>query len=159
MGKRRVHVIVVRKPVSFALLLLVTAALVALLYFLSGKAYAAETNPVRDALARLLGSRRVALSRDALLAMLMPVLGNILLFLPWGFLAFVVFDREPRRPLRTYVMTLVAAIVFSAALYLWQSFLPTRVTSVTDAAANAAGALAGAFMAHARRRLLVRFDF
>jgi VanZ family protein len=42
---------------------------------------------------------------------------------------------------------------------LWQQFLPTRVTSLSDALANAAGALAGAALGHARKSVRVRFDF
>jgi len=41
----------------------------------------------------------------------------------------------------------------------WQEFLPTRVTSPPDALANAAGALAGAALGHARKDVRVRFDF
>lgn len=159
MGKRHVHVIVVRKWVTLVLLALTTAAMAALIYFLSGKAYAADTHPIRELLARLLGSGRAHVSRDALLAFLMPVLGNVLLFVPWGFLAFVALDTPSRRRRVTYTLTLFAAVVFAAAMYLWQQVLPTRVTALPDAIANGAGALAGAALGHARKGVRIRFDF
>ena len=158
MGKRQVYVIRVRKTVTLALLLLTTAAICGLLYLLSGKAYAADTHPLRVLLARLLGSHRVSVSPDALLAFLMPVIANILLFVPWGFLTFVMIDAPSRRRSLTYAMTVIGAIVFAAGLNLWQQFLPTRVTTLLDTVANGVGALAGAALGHARKGVYVRFE-
>ncbi len=158
MGKRQVHVIVVPKPVTYALLVVTMAAMAGLLYLLSGKAYAADTHPVREILARLLGSSRGPVSRDALLAFLMPVIANMLLFVPWGFLAFVAVDSPSRARGVTYAITIVAAVVFAAAMFVWQQYLPTRVTSLADTVANGAGALAGAALGHARKGVRVRFE-
>ncbi len=158
MGKRHVYVIAVRKPVTFALLVLTMAAMASLLYLLSGKAYAADTHPIREILAGLLGSRRGPVPRDAVLAFLMPVIANILLFVPWGFLAFVALDSPSRRRSVTYAITVVAALVFATAMYVWQLYLPTRVTSLADTMANGAGALAGAALGHARKGVRVRFE-
>ncbi len=158
MGRRQVHVIRVRAPVTFALLVLTTAAIVALIYFLSGKAYAAETHPIREILARLLGSGRGPVSRDALLAFLMPVIGNVLLFVPWGVLAFLALDGRMRSRRSAYIATVAGAVVFSAAIVLWQQTLPTRVTSLPDTIANGIGALAGAALGHARKGVHVRFE-
>ena len=156
MGKRIVHVIPVRKPVTIALLLLTTAAMTALVYFLSGKAYAADTHPFRELLARLLGSQR-PLSRDAALAFLMPVIANVLLFVPWGFFAFLALDTASRPRKWTYAITFVAALLFAVAIYFWQQALPTRVTSLNDTFSNAFGALGGAALGHARKSVRVRF--
>ncbi|HYO77209.1 MAG TPA: VanZ family protein [Thermoanaerobaculia bacterium] len=158
MGKRQVRVIVVRKPVTFVLLVLTMAAMAGLLYLLSGKAYAADTHPAREMLARLLGSSRGPVSRSAVLAFLMPVIANVLLFVPWGFLAFVALDSPWRKRVATYLITLVAAVVFATCMYVWQLYLPTRVTSLPDTVANGAGALAGAALGHARKGIRVRFD-
>jgi len=158
MGRRQVHVIRVRPPVTFALLVLTTAAMVALIYFLSGKAYAAETHPIRELLARLLGSGSGPVSRDALLAFLMPVIGNAMLFVPWGFLAFLALDGRMESRRATYVMTIVGALVFSSAMILWQQTLPTRVTSLPDLFANGVGALAGAALGHTRKGVHVHFE-
>lgn len=158
MGRRQVHVIRVRAPVTFALLVLTTAAIAALIYFLSGKAYAAETHPIREILARLLGSGRGPVSRDALLAFLMPVIGNVMLFMPWGFLAFLALDGRMQSRRAAYFTTVAGAVVFSAAMVLWQQTLPTRVTSMPDTFANGVGALAGAALGHARKGVYVQFE-
>jgi VanZ family protein len=159
MGRRQVHVIRVRTPVTLALLVLVTAAIAALIYFLSGKAYAAETHPIREILARLLGSSRGPVSRGTVLAFLMPIIANILLFVPWGSLLFLVLDgRLPSRRW-AYAVTVIGAVAFAAGLLVWQQFLPTRVTSLPDMVANGLGALAGAALGHTRKGVHVRFDF
>ena len=158
MGRRQVHIIRVRPPVTIALLALVTAALIALIWFLSGKAYAAETHPMRELLARLLGSGSGPVSRDAVLAFLMPVLGNILLFVPWGFLMFLALDGRTRTRKVAYFATVIGAVIFATAMVLWQATLPTRVTSLPDTIANALGALAGAALGHARKTVHVQFD-
>jgi len=158
MGKRQVHVIPVRKPVTYALLLLTTGLMATLLFLLSGRAYASDRNPLWDLTASLLGAG-APVSRSALLAFLMPVIAHTLLFLPWGFLAFVAID-TPGRPRRTtYLMTVAGALIVAGALFLWQRSLPTRVTSTTDAFANAAGALAGAALGHMRKGVRIRFEF
>jgi glycopeptide antibiotics resistance protein len=156
MGKRQVHVVPVRKPVTIALLLLTTAVMAALIYSLSGKAYAADAHPFRELLARLFSSHR-PLSRHMALAFLMPVVMNVLLFVPWGFFAFLALDAPPRPRKWTYTMVFLAALLFAAAIYLWQQSLPTRVTSLNDTLSNACGALAGAALGHARKSVRVRF--
>ncbi|HEX8154591.1 MAG TPA: VanZ family protein [Thermoanaerobaculia bacterium] len=157
MGKREVRVIVVSKVATAALWIVVSAGIAALVWFLSGKAYSTDVHPVREILGRLLGSR--ALSRDALLAYLMPTAGNALLFLPWGFLLFLALDTPSRPRFRSYAITLVGGVLFSSALQLWQEFLPTRVTGMADGLANVAGALTGAALGHMRKQVHVRFDF
>lgn len=159
MGKREVRVIVVRKYATFVLLLLVSAGMAALLYFLSGKAYANEAHPVRDLLVSLIKSQPKPISRASLLAGLMPVIANILLFVPWGFLMFVLLDR-PQRPRRqTYGLVILAGVLFALAMQVWQLLLPTRVTGFTDALANAVGVFAGAAAGHLRKQIHLRFDF
>jgi VanZ family protein len=156
MGKRLVHVIRVPKAATIALLVLTTAAMVALLYLLSGKAYAGDAHPFRELLARLLSSRR-PLSRDAALAFLMPVLANVLLFVPWGFFAFLAVDTPSRPRQWSYVITFVAAMLFAMLMFAWQQYLPTRVTALPDAFSNAVGALGGAALGHARKSVRIRF--
>ena len=156
MGKREVRVIVVSKPVTIGLLVLASAGMIALLYFLSGKAYVREAHPATDLVLRFL--RRDDPPRDAILAAMMPVIANVLFFIPWGFLTFIAIDSPRRRRFRSYLLTFFAAAVFAAALEVWQAFLPTRVTSPVDAIANAAGALLGAVGGHLRKEIHVRFE-
>ncbi len=159
MSKLQVHVIRVPKWATFILLALTSGAMLGLLYLLSGKAYAADTHPFREFAARLLGSSsRGAVSRDELLAFLMPVIANMLLFVPWGFLAFLAID-VPKRPRRTtFAMAMLAAVIFASSMFVWQEFLPTRVTALPDMLANAAGAFIGAAIGHARKAMRIRFE-
>lgn len=158
MGKRHTHVVPVPKAATVGLLLLTSILMAALVYLLSGRAYAADVHPVRELAARALGAERGSLTSGTVLSFLMPVLGNVLLFVPWGFLLFIALD-APHRPRRfSYLMTVVGAFVFAAAMHYWQEFLPTRVTALSDTIANAAGAFIGAAMGHARRSVRVVFD-
>ena len=157
MGKKDVRVIVVRKWMSVALLVVVSAAMAALLFYLSGKAYASGSEPLRELLLRTMQRQR-PVSRDALLAGLMPVIANVLFFVPWGFLMFVALDSPSRRRSRTYLATILGGACFALGMEVWQSFLPTRVTGLPDMVANTAGALAGAMAGHLRKRVRVQFD-
>ena len=156
MGKREVHVIVVSKRVTVTLLVLVSLGMIALLYFLSGKAYARDSHPATELMLRLL--RRDDATRDAVLAALMPVIANALFFVPWGFLMFIAVDTPERRRFRTYLITFLAAALFATAMEVWQVFLPTRVTSPVDAIANSLGAFLGAVAGHLRKEVRIRFE-
>ena len=156
MGKREVRVIRVPKPVTIALLVLVSAGMVALLYFLSGRTYTRDSHPATELLLRLL--RRDDPPRSAVLAALMPLFANAFIFVPWGFLAFIAIDSPRRRRVRTYLMTFAGAALFAAAMEIWQTFLPTRVTSPVDAIANTLGAFLGAIGGHLRKEIHVRFE-
>ena len=157
MGKREVHVVVIRKWVTLVLLVLVSAAMLALLYYLSGKAYANESHPVRDMLAAAFTGARP--SRNAILAGLMPIIANGLLFVPWGFLTFLAIDKPARPRSRTYVLTCLGGVLFAAAVTVWQAYLPTRVTNPADIVANGLGAFAGAVFGHLRKTVHVQFEF
>jgi VanZ family protein len=159
MGKRHVYVIPVPKGATVAMLVLTTIAMMALVWFLSGKAYVGDAHPVRDLLKRLLGSGPRSVSPDAVLASLTPAIANFLLFVPWGFFAFLAADTDSRPRVRTYALTLAAAVVFTMAMYFWQGHLPTRVTALPDTVSHTLGALAGAALGHARKTVRVRFDF
>lgn len=158
MGKRQVHLIPVSKPVTVAMLALVSAAMVWLLYFLSGKAYASSDNAFASLVLAVMRPER-ALSRSVVLASLMPFAANALLFVPWGFLAFVALDRRGRARRTTYTLAVAAGLFFALAVWAGQSVLPSRVTTLTDCIANAAGVLAGAALGHIRKDVRVRFDF
>ncbi len=154
MGKREVRVIVVSKRVSLLLLILTTAAMIALFVYLQGRAYATEAYP----LGALLQPGAMPLPRLVVLAGLMPLAANILLFMPWGFLVFVIADSPETRRLRAYLITVALGVLFAAAVQLWQRFMPTRVIAPLDIVANTAGVLGGAFLGHLRKRIYIRFD-
>jgi VanZ family protein len=158
MGRRDVTVIAVPKWASATMLVLVSAAMVVSIYALSGRAYANDAHSVRDLAWRLLHAERTAVSRSTVLAVLMPVIANILLFIPWGFLTFVALD-VPARPRRiTYLLTVAGGVIFAALIELWQYSLPTRVTTPGDSLANAFGAFTGAILGHLRKSVRVRFE-
>jgi len=159
MGRRDVYVIAVPKWASAALLVLVSASMVALIYALSGRAYANDAHSVRDLAWRLLHAERTAVSRSTILAAMMPVIANVLLFIPWGFLAFLALDSPARPRRRTYAWTVLAGVIFAAIIEMWQYTLPTRVTTPADAVSNAFGALTGAILGHLRKTVRVRFDY
>lgn len=157
MGKREVRVIVVRKWATVVLLVIVSGAMLATLYYLSGKAYSNGREPLRDLLLRMVQRDRV--SSNAVLASIMPAIANILFFLPWGFLMFLALDVPSRNRARTYCITVVAGALFAVAMEVWQTFLPTPVLALPDTIAHSAGALTGAMVAHVRKRVRLQFDY
>ena len=158
MGRREVRVIVVRKRTTVALLVIVSAAMAALVFYLSGKAYTSGGEQLRDLLLRTL-QREHPISRNALLSGAMPVIANILFFVPWGFLMFLALDSPSRTRGQTYLATVLGGTIFAVVMTIWGNYLPTRVTGVVDALTNGAGALIGAAAGHVRKRVRVQFDY
>jgi glycopeptide antibiotics resistance protein len=155
MGKREVRVIVVRKRVTAALLILVSAAMLGTIAFLSGKAYSSEWRGPGEDFMTLMQFRSASGGR--LIMSVMPLLADVIAFLPWGFLMFVALDTKGRRRFRSYLLTCAAAVAFALALVLWQYLLPTRVTTFGDTIFNLAGALLGASIGHLRRTVRIQF--
>src|SRR5207247_1634373 len=89
------------RQATAALLLIVSAAMAASIYSLSGRAYVQERASILD-LAWLL---RHGDQPTSILAILAPAAVDVLFFLPWGALTFLAIDREniPRR--LTYLAT------------------------------------------------------
>jgi len=157
MGKRRVRVIFVRKAITIALLLVTSALMVGLVYALAGRAYVYETHSLRDVVAEVATATGGPWNRVA--AQVMPFVANALVFVPWGFLAFVAIDTPMRSRLATYALTLAAGALFASAVAIWQIVLPTRVTAASDLIANVGGTLAGAVCGHLRKQVHVHFEF
>lgn len=157
MGKREVRTVVVPKWVTIALLLLVSAAMVVMLDYLSGKTYANGREPLRDLLLRVM--QRGPITGNAILASIMPAIANILFFVPWGFLMFLALDSPERDRGRTYLIAVTVGTLFAVALEVWQTFLPTRVLTLPDTMADACGVFAGAVAGHLRKRVRIQFDY
>jgi glycopeptide antibiotics resistance protein len=137
MGKREVRVVVVRKPVTIALLLLVSIAMLALVYGLSGHAFVREDR--------------------SLIGLIALVAANTILFIPWGFLTFIALS--PTKPrASTYVLTILAGALFSLGVAAWQATQPVPVTIYQDTIWNVIGTLLGAIAAHLRKSVRVRFQ-
>lgn len=151
--------VVIRKPVTFILLVAVTAAIALVTVFLAGKSYESlDPFPFDDLrfLAKRLGARPI--STQILAVIVVPIIANVLLFVPWGFLVFILLYSTDRPTLQTYVLTILLGFSLTLAIEAWQYFLPSRVADVNDVIWNTAGTILGALLGHARLRLRVAFE-
>jgi glycopeptide antibiotics resistance protein len=150
--------VIVPRSITAIALLVVTLAIIAITVWMSGRSYENfDPIPFSDLrhLARRLAARPI--STQLLAVIVMPVIANVLLFVPWGMLAFIALYHVDRPTLQTYVLTILLGFSFSLAIEAWQYFLPSRVADVNDVIWNTAGTVAGALLGHARLR--VRFEF
>jgi glycopeptide antibiotics resistance protein len=150
--------ILIRKPVTVLLLLATSVAIVALTVWMSGRSYENfEPIPFDDLrfLAKRLGEKPIATHVLALI--IVPMIANILLFVPWGFFAFIALYSVERPTMQTYLLTILLGFSFTLGIEAWQYFLPSRVADVNDVIWNTSGTILGAFLGHARLR--VRFEF
>ena len=140
------------------LLLLTTVAIVGITLWMSGKSYASlDPIPFDDIryLAKRFAERPI--STHVLALLVVPMVANVLLFVPWGFLLFIVLYTVERPTLQTYILTILLAFSFSLGIEGWQYFLPSRVADINDVIWNTSGGIIGSFLGHARLRL--RFEF
>ena len=152
---REVHV---RKGITVLLLLLTTAAIVGVTLWMSGRSYASlDPIPFDDIrfLAKRLGERPI--STHVLALLIVPMIANVLLFVPWGFLLFITLYTIERPTMQTYILTTLLAFSFTLGIEGWQYFLPSRVADINDVIWNTSGGIIGALLGHARLR--VRFEF
>ena len=146
------------KPWTILMLVIVTAAIIAITVWMSGKSYS-NLDPIPfDDIRYLI--RRLAvrpISTHILAVLVVPMIANVLLFVPWGFLTFIALYTVDRPTLQTYVLTILLGFSFSLGIEGWQYFLPSRVADINDVIWNTTGVVLGAFLGHARLR--VRFEF
>lgn len=150
--------IVIKRPITIVLLLIVTAAIIAATIASTGKSYA-KVDPVPFEQIRQLAHRleHRAVSTQIFAAVIMPVVANVLLFVPWGFLMFIALYNVDRPTIQTYVLTILLGFTFTVTVEAFQYFLPSRVADVNDIIWNTSGTIVGALLGHARVR--VRFEF
>jgi glycopeptide antibiotics resistance protein len=150
--------VVIRKPVTILLLFATSFAIIALTVWMAGKSYE-NFDPIPfDDLRHL--ARRLAvkpISTHVLSLIVVPMIANVLLFVPWGFLAFITFTSAERPTMQTYVLTILLGFSFTLGIEAWQYFLPSRVADINDVIWNTSGTILGALLGHARLR--VRFEF
>jgi len=150
--------IVVKRPVTVLLLLVVTVVIAGATLWMSGKSYSkVDPIPFEDLrhLAHRIAHRPV--STRVLALIVVPIIANVLLFVPWGFLMFITLYAVRRPTVQTYVLTFLLGLTFACAIEAWQYFLPSRVADINDIIWNTTGALIGAILGHLRERL--RFEF
>src|SRR5437773_10826810 len=150
--------ITIRKPITILLLIAVTACIGAVTLEIAGKSYA-KVDPIPFEGVRHLWHRIAhrPVSTHILAFILVPIVANVLLFVPWGFLMFLALYSVERPTVQTYVLTILLGFTFSCAIEAWQYFLPSRVADVNDIIWNSAGTVVGAVLAHLRLRM--RFEF
>lgn len=150
--------VVVKKPFTVLLLLATTLAIITVTVYMAGKSYENfEPIPFDDLryLAKRLAERPI--STHILAVIVVPMIANVMLFVPWGFFAFITFYTVERPTLQTYVLTILLGFSFTLGIEAWQYFLPSRVADVNDVIWNTSGTILGALLGHARLR--VRFEF
>ena len=151
MGKGEIHEVHVPRWLTVIAWLTVSAAMAASVYVLSGRAYAREVD-----WSSIISALRRSTSVTSLLVAAAPATADFLFFIPWGVLAFLSLDTGSRRT--TYAVTLLLGVAFALGLMAWQAVLPTRISRGADAVWNVTGCAAGAVIAHARKRVRVRFE-
>src|SRR5260221_5838344 len=102
MGTRELHVVRVPRWVPVALFLLVSLGIVALIWFLSGKAVYRDASSPVHLLHALLRYDRTGAGRASVLASAAPALAAVLLFVPCWALAFHYLHGIPRTPWASY---------------------------------------------------------
>lgn len=151
--------VVIKKPLTILLLIVTTLAIVSITVWMAGKSYENfDPIPFDDLryLAKRLNERPI--STHILAIIVVPMIANVLLFVPWGFLTFITFYTLERPTLQTYVLTILLGFSFTLGIEAWQYFLPSRVADVNDVIWNTCGTIAGALLGHARLRLRLEFD-
>lgn len=150
--------LLIRRPLTITLLLAITIAIAALTLSLTGKSYTkVDPIPFEDVRHLVHRLQNRPLPTSILSVMVMPIVGNVLLFVPWGFLMFISLYTVDRPTVQTYVLTILLGLSFSASIEATQYFMPTRVADINDVIWNTSGTMLGAFLGHARLRL--RFEF
>lgn len=150
--------IVVRKPLTLLLLVAVTMVIGVITIWTAGKSYA-NFDPIPFGEIRFLAERFAErpMSTHILALIVVPIIANVLLFVPWGFLTFIAFYDVDRPTLQTYILTVLLGFGLSLAIEAWQYFLPSRVADIDDVIWNTSGTVIGAVVGHLRLR--VRFEF
>ncbi len=146
------------RAITVLLLVLVTAGIVSVTIWSSGRSYTKVDPLPFDDLRHLL--HRVEhrpVSTQILAVIVVPIIGNILLFVPWGFLTFISLYSVERPTVQTYVLTILLGLTFTIFIEGWQYFLPSRVADINDVIWNTLGTILGAILGHLRLR--VRFQF
>ena len=150
--------VLVRKPLTVLLWMATTLAIITVTVWMAGRSYENfEPIPFDDLryLAKRLAERPI--STHILAVLVVPMIANVLLFVPWGFLAFITFYNVERPTLQTYILTILLGFSFTLGIEAWQYFLPSRVADINDVIWNTSGTILGALLGHARLR--VRFEF
>lgn len=141
--------VVVGKGAQGFLLLVYTALVLAGTLLVEGRSGVVTNLVPFDDLARL----RVSAGKAGVLSSrfvlgLLGLVGNLVMFAIWGFLAWKFVDGRGRARWRNHAEVVFFGLVFSVGIETVQFFLPTRAADVNDVFWNVVGALLGALLAH-----------
>lgn len=156
---RPVRTITIGRTTTIALLVFVTVMIALVTLWASGKAYTkVDSVPFHEFRVLQQKLSQGPVSFPTVVALISPIILNVLLFLPWGFFAFLVLDTPSRPASQSHLLTVLLAIGLSLTVEGTQYFLPNRVTDINDVIWNSTGALVGAFFGHLRKRVRIAFE-
>ncbi|MBK9090611.1 MAG: VanZ family protein [Holophagales bacterium] len=141
--------LVIGKGTQGFLLFAYTAAVLAGTLLVEGRPGVVTNLVPFDDLVRLRASAGKAgvLSNRFVLGLL-GLVGNLVMFAVWGFLAWKFVDGRGRARWRNHAEVVFFGLVFSVGIETVQFFLPTRAADVNDVFWNALGAGLGALLGH-----------
>jgi glycopeptide antibiotics resistance protein len=114
--------------------------------------------PFEDVGKLLLHSRRGDLFSGRFLLGALGIVGNLFLFVPWGFLTWKFLDGSGRSAFRIHLEVIFFGVLLSAGIELSQLFLPTRAADVDDVIWNVLGTAAGGVLAHLGRQVRLEWE-
>ena len=150
--------VTVPRFITILALLAMTAIIVAVTVASKGASYTkVDPRPFDDLRHLAQAAERKPVSTQILAVVIVPIIGNVLLFVPWGLLTFISLYTVDRPTVQTYILTILLGFTFTLAVEAWQYFLPSRVADINDVIWNTLGTVLGAILGHLRLR--VRFEF
>ena len=138
---------------SYSLVLLVLTLLVQ-----GGHGVRTNLAPFEDIHRIVARASRGDVLSNAFLFAIVGIVGNLLLFAIWGFLAWKFLDEPSRRPLRNHLDVFFFGVLLSIGIETAQAFLPTRAADVNDVFWNVLGTIAGSALAHLDRTFTFHWE-
>jgi len=149
---------VIRKPVTVILLIAMTVIIAAVTIGASGKSYTkVSPHPFEDIRGLKERTETRPVSTNVFAVIVMPIIGNIALFVPWAMLLFISLYTVDRPTPQTYLLTMLLGLSFTIGIEAWQYFLPSRVVDINDVIWNSVGTVIGALLGHMRLRMRLEF--
>ncbi len=140
------------------LLIAMTVIIVLVTIGASGKSYTkVSPHPFEDIRDLKERTETRPVSTNIFAVIVMPIIGNIALFVPWAMLLFISLYTVDRPTPQTYLLTLLLGLSFTIGIEAWQYFLPSRVVDINDVIWNSVGTVIGALLGHMRLRMRLEF--
>lgn len=140
------------------LLIAMTVIIAAVTIGASGKSYTkVSPHPFEDIRGLKERTETRPVSTNVFAVIVMPIIGNIALFIPWAMLLFISLYSVDRPTPQTYLLTILLGLSFTIGIEAWQYFLPSRVVDINDVIWNSVGTVIGALLGHMRLRMRLEF--